>query len=278
MDTANVNGVRLEYEMKGSGDPVLLIDPVVADAFYPFMSAKPLVKRYRLIRYHKRGWCGSTHTTSPVSIADHVADAAALLDALGVGRAHIAGHSSGAAVALQFAVDYPDRVHTLTLLEPTLFTIPSAQTLFAKAGPAMEAYGAGDHETAVELFLSVVSGLPREACRALINEHVPGGVAQTIKDADTLFGVELPALVAWRFGAEEAAAIRQPILSVLGAETEPLWVDVAQSLRAWFPQVEQLTVPRVGHLLQLQNPQPIVRGVTAFLARHAMKGTEFQLA
>jgi pimeloyl-ACP methyl ester carboxylesterase len=53
---------------------------------------------------------------------------------------------------------------------------------------------------------------------------------------------------------------------------------VAQSLRAWFPQVEQLTVPGVGHLLQLQNPQPIVRGVAAFLARHAMKGTELQLA
>jgi pimeloyl-ACP methyl ester carboxylesterase len=278
MDTANVNGVRLEYATRGSGEPVLFIDPLVADAFYPFMSAMPLMNRYRLIQYHKRGWCGSTHTTSPVSIADHVADAAALLEALGVSRAHIIGHSSGAVVALQFTVDYPDRVHTLTLLEPSVFTVPSAQSLFAKAGPAMEAYGAGDHETAVELFLSVASGLRRETCRALINEHAPGAVAQAIKDADTLFGVELPALVAWRFGAEEAAAIRQPILSVLGAETEQLWLDVAESLRAWFPQAEELIVPRVGHLLQLQNPQPIVHGVAEFLGRHAMKGTELQLA
>src|SRR5687768_9709788 len=119
METANVNGVTLEYETTGSGEPVLLISPVVAGAFRPFMSAEPLVERYRLIRYHKRGWCGSTHTTPPVSIADHAADAAALLDELGVGRAHVVGHSSGGAIALQVALDYPDRVHTLALLEPS---------------------------------------------------------------------------------------------------------------------------------------------------------------
>ena len=270
MEIANVNGVELEYETVGSGDPVLLIGPVVADAFRPFMSAEPLIERYRLILYHKRGWCGSTHTTSPVSIADHAADAAALLDHLGVSRAHVAGHSSGGPIALQLAVDHPDRVHTLTMLEPSLLSLASAQGLFAKAGPAMEAYGAGDHETAVECFLSVVSGLDRDTCRATIEDHVPGGVAQAIKDADTFFGVELPGMMAWKFGAEEASAIHQPILSVRGTETEPLWIEVADQLHSWFPQVEDLTVVGVGHLLQMQNPEPVALGVAAFLARHAL--------
>jgi pimeloyl-ACP methyl ester carboxylesterase len=57
-------------------------------------------------RYHKRGWVGSTHTPPPVSIADHAADAAALLEQLGVRRAHIAGHSTGASIAAQLALDY----------------------------------------------------------------------------------------------------------------------------------------------------------------------------
>ena len=273
MEIANVNGVELEYETTGSGEPVLLISPVVAGAFRPFMSATPLVEHYRLILYHKRGWCGSTHTTSDVSIADHAADAAALLDELGVSRAHIAGHSSGGAIGLQLALDYPDRVHTLAVLEPSLLNLSSAQGLFAKAGPAMEAYGAGDHTTAVESFLSVVSGLDRDTCRAVIEENVPGGVAQAINDADTFFGIELPALIAWKFGAEEAAAIHQPILSVRGTETEPLWVEVANRLRSWFPQVEDLTVPGAGHLLQMQNPEPVALGVAAFFARHAMHAT-----
>lgn len=272
MEIANVNGVELEYETTGSGEPVLLISPVVAGAFRPFMSAKPL-ERYLLIRYHKRGWCGSTHTASSVSIADHAADAAALLEELGVSRAHVAGHSSGGPIGLQLALDYPNRVHTLTMLEPSFLNLPSAQGLFAKAAPAMEAYGAGDHETAVESFLSVVSGLDRDTCRAVIEQNVPGGVAQAIKDADTFFGIELPAVIAWKFRAEEAAAIHQPILSVIGTETEPLWVEAADQLHSWFPQVEDLTVAGVGHLLQMQNPEPVALGVAAFLARHPMNRT-----
>ena len=104
---------------------MLLISPVIADGFLPLLAEPALADRYQLIRYHKRGWVGSTHTPPPVSIADHAADAAALLDHLGLRRAHIAGHSSGAAVAAQLALDHPEYVHTLMLLEPSLISVPS---------------------------------------------------------------------------------------------------------------------------------------------------------
>lgn len=271
MKRAKVNRIELEYEAKGSGEPVLLIAPVVAGAFVPFMSAPGLVDRYRLIRYHKRGWGGSTHTAPPVRIADHAADAAALLDHLGVDRAHVVGHSSGGAVAMELATQRPDLVHTLALLEPSLFSVPSAPALFERAAPSLDAYGRGDHAEAVVGFLSLVSGLDRETCRGVIDENVPGGVAQAIGDADTFFGVELPALGAWEFGAEQAAGIAQPVLSVLGADTEQLWVEVAGLLRSWFPQVEELTVSGVGHLLQMQRAAPVARGVADFLGRHSMR-------
>ena len=67
---------------------------------------------------------------------------------------------------------------------------------------------------------------------------MPGAVAQAIKDADTFFGIELPALTEWAFGPEQAAAIDQPVLSVLGTETQPLWVEVAALLRSSLPHVE----------------------------------------
>ena len=96
MEQAKVNGVALEYEVQGSGAPVLLIGPgPIADGFVPFFSEQPLAERYRLIRYRQRGQGGSTPCPSPVSFAEHAADAAALLGHLGIRRAHVAGHSTG---------------------------------------------------------------------------------------------------------------------------------------------------------------------------------------
>jgi pimeloyl-ACP methyl ester carboxylesterase len=271
MEKAKINGAELEYEVAGSGEPVILIGSgPIADSFLPFFSEKALVERYRLIRYRQRGQAGSTHSSAPVSFAEHASDAAELLGHLGLRRAHVAGHSTGAVIGLQLAVDRPDVVHTLALLEPPLTGVPSAGAFFEKAGPALAAYGSGDREEAVAGFLSVVSSLDWETCRKVIEKHVPGGVAQAMKDADSLFGSYLPALSAWQFGPEQAAAISQPVLSVLGTETERLFVESHELLHSWFPQVEDCTIEGVAHLLQIQRSEPVAQGVAEFFARHPM--------
>jgi pimeloyl-ACP methyl ester carboxylesterase len=270
VESVEVNDVVLEYEATGSGEPVLLISPVLADGFVPLLSEPALADGYQLIRYHKRGWVGSTHTPPPVSVADHAADAAVLLDQLGIRRAHIAGHSSGAAVAVQLALDHPESVHTLLLLELSLLSLPSGETFFEQAGPAFDAYTSGDHSRALAMFMTAVSGLEWTACRALLEDRIPGAVAQAVEDADTFFGVELPALVEWQFGPQQATDVDRPVLSVLGSDTQPLWVEVAAFLRSSLPQVEELTVDGVGHLLHIQSPEPVARGMAEFLERNAM--------
>lgn len=270
MRRALLNGIELEYELMGAGEPVLMISPVLADGFQPLVSEQALMDRYQLITYHKRGWVGSARTPPPVTIADHAADAAALLEYLNIGRAHVAGHSSGAAVAVQLALDHPQHVQSLALLELSLLSLPAAAGLLEKAGPAFQQYAEGRWEAAVATFLSSVSGLTWDACRALLDQRIPGAVAQAITDADTFFGVELPALSAWTFGAEQAARISQPVLSVVGGETQPLWVEVAVRLRSWFAQVEECTIEGVGHLLHIQRSAPVASCLAAFFARHAL--------
>ena len=137
MDSINVNGAALEYEMRGAGEPVLLIDMLIADCFVPLLAEPALADRYQLIRYHKRGWVGSTHTPPPVSVADHAADAAALLEHLGVRRAHIAGHSTGGSIAAQLALDHPEKLHTLALLEPTLVSFASRRCVLESRQPGV---------------------------------------------------------------------------------------------------------------------------------------------
>lgn len=268
MDTVTVNDIQLEHEIRGTGEPVLLISPVLPDGFVPLVAEPALTERYRLITYHKRGWCGSTHTPGPVTVGDHVADAMALLEHLGIDRVHVVGHSTGGAVAAQLAQDRPDRIATVCLLELSLLSVPAGEAFFAQAAPAFQAYADGDVERAFGLFLSTASGMDWERCRALLDERVPGSVAQGVKDADTLFGIELPALAEWRFGPAEAAAIRPPVLSVLGSDTQPLWVDVAEFLRSNVPDVEEYVVDGVGHLLHIERSRPVAEALARFLARH----------
>jgi pimeloyl-ACP methyl ester carboxylesterase len=265
MKRATVNGVELDYEVVGSGEPLLLINPVLADGFLPLMSQPVLADRYQVIRYHRRGWVDSTHTDPPVSIATHATDAAALLEYLGLPRAHVAGHSTGGVVAAQLTLDSPGSVQTLTLLEPLMLSVPSGEAVLQQVAPAFEAYGRGDHEGAWALFLSAATGLGWADCAALLDERLPGSVAQAVKDADTLFGIELPAIAEWAFGRDRAAAIRCPVLSVLGATTLPLFVEVAEFLRSSVPRVDDVTVDGVGHLLHIQRPQPVAGALAEFL-------------
>lgn len=275
MERAKLNGVTLEYEVKGSGEPVLLISTgPIADSFLPLLSEKALVERYRLITFRQRRLADSTNGPAPVSFAGHAADAAALLEHLDVRRTHVAGHSTGAAIALQLAVDRPDLVDTLALFEPPLLGVPSAGAFFEKAGAALAAYGSGDRDGAMKGFLSVVCSLDWETCGQVIETHVPGGVAQAMTDenVDNFFASYLPALTAWQFGADHAAALSGPVLSVLGMDSEQLFVDSHELLHSWFPQIEDCRIAGVAHLLHLQRPEPVARGFAEFLARHSMTG------
>ena len=266
MNRARLDGVEVEYQVVGSGDPVLLIPPgPLADGFLPFLFDEALADRYRLIQYHRRGQAGSSQASPPVSYAEQAADAAGLLGHLGVRRAHVVGHSTGANIALHLALDRPAVVQTIALLEPWLTASPSASGFFEQAGAPMEAYGAGEKESAMAGFISLASGLEWETSRAMIDDYVPGSVTQAITDADTFCGVDLPALSAWQFGPEDAAAVSQPVLSVLGADSERLFVEGAALLRSWLPSVEHLTVEGAGHLLQIQRPEPVARGIAEFL-------------
>jgi pimeloyl-ACP methyl ester carboxylesterase len=269
-----INGISLEYEVKGSGEPLLLISTgPIADSFDPFLSEKALTERYCMIAYHQRGQAGSSRGpgTDVVSFEQHAADAAALLNHLGISRAHVAGHSTGAAIALELAVHRSSLVHSLILLEPPLTAARSAGVFFDKAGPALAAHQSGESKDAMAKFLSVVSGLDWETCCTVLQKHVPGSVAQAMKDADNFFGGYLAALNSWQFDSGRAASIAQPLLSVLGTATDPWFAESHELLHAWFPRIDDCAIEGVGHLLHMQRPGQVLSGVGAWLARHPMR-------
>jgi pimeloyl-ACP methyl ester carboxylesterase len=172
MNRAQMGGRDLEYEVRGAGEPVVLVHGShIADAFAPLLGEPVLTARYQLIRYHRRGFAGSTHPDGPLSIMQQAADCHALMRHLGVPRAHIVGHSYGGAIALQLALDAPEAVHSLALLEPALLMVPSVPQLMDAMGPVFQLYEAGNKAGAVDGFLQAVVG-PEH--RRVLDRVLPG--------------------------------------------------------------------------------------------------------
>jgi len=106
------NGARIYYEVEGSGDPVVLIHAGVANLRMWDDQVAALRDSYRMIRYDTRGY-GRTETDA-VDFSNR-ADIAALLDHLAEESAHVVGFSRSGSIALDFAIEYPDRVLSLVV-------------------------------------------------------------------------------------------------------------------------------------------------------------------
>lgn len=164
---------------------------------------------------------------------------------------------------LQMALDVPDCVHSLALLEPALLAVPSPP----EVPRALELYRAGDKLSAVTTFLRGTCGPDASVA---VEQAIPGAVDQALADADTFFGQELPALRQWSFGPDEARRVTQPVLAVIGAHSDARFRERQKLLLEWLPNVEPFELPRAGHLLHLQNPRGMAEGLAAFLARHPL--------
>jgi pimeloyl-ACP methyl ester carboxylesterase len=269
MDRAVLDGVELEYEIQGAGESVVLMHAgVCADFFKPLVEEPALTDRYRLVRYHRVGYAGSSRLVGAVSIAQQAAHCRSLMRHLGIERAHIVGHSSSAMMALQLALDAPETVQTLALLDaarPAPHSEVQMEFIKAVVQPALQRYGAGDKAGAVDIWMQGTCG---PDYRAALEQVLPDAFAQAVADADTFFGQELPAVQQWSFTQEEASRITQPVLAVLGALSRPTFRERRELLLAWLPNVEPFVLPDATHLLQVQNPRGMAEGLAAFFARH----------
>jgi pimeloyl-ACP methyl ester carboxylesterase len=129
-------------------------------------------------------------------------------------------------------------------------------------------YDPGDKAGAVDAFLTAVVGANY---RQIVEQFLPPGALElAVTDLDTYFQVEHPALQQWRVTAEEARRIHQPVLSVVGTESAPMFHEGHELIKQWMPQAEELVVPQATHALQQMNPKAVAAGLAHFLARHPL--------
>lgn len=260
---ATGSGVALAYEVHGdTGPDVVLVhglgyarwgwEPVVG----------PLAERMRVIVFDNRGVGESGLPPGPYSAAGMATDVLAVLDAVGVGRAHVVGASLGGMVAQELAIDHPQRVDRLVL---------AGTTPGAPEGLPMPA-------ATVELLRRVSSLEPAEALRRLVaNALSPRTVAERpdvverivrhrLANPQPQAGWEAQAAAGLGYeGHRRQHRIAAPTLVVHGAADAVVDPGNAALLTSMIPDARQSVLLEAGHLLFWEQPERFVQLVTDFL-------------
>lgn len=268
MELARLGNRDLEFEVHGAGEPVLLIHgSCLPDVFLPLLDQPALADRYQLIRYRRQGYGASTHPEETVCMAEQAADAAALLDHLGVGCAHVVGHSLGGSIALQLALDRPSIVFSLVLLEPMMLMVPGAEAVVSAVLPSVDLYLSGQKTDAVHALLELLAG---EDWRPRLEARLPGAIVQATEDADAFFRLEMLALAGWAITKEQAEVLPHPVLSVVGERSAPFFRAGRSLLHEWMPHTEDADLFGATHLLHLDQPEAAASILAWFLGRHPL--------
>ena len=264
---ASVNDTALEYEDSGTGEPIVFIHgALIADTFRLLVAQRSLAARHRLISYHRQGYVESSGVSGRITVARQAADCLSVLQHLGLESAHVVGHSYGGCIALQLALDVPEVVRSLVLLEPALILGSTAQSYRESLAHASARHQDEPAEILVDEFLQA----RWPGYRGALDKILPGAFAQAVADAETAFETDLPGLLEWSFGEDEVRQISQPVLSVLGAKSDALWPrfgEIHELLLAWLPHAEGVIVPNSTHFLPLENSRTMAEVLASFLAR-----------
>jgi pimeloyl-ACP methyl ester carboxylesterase len=259
----------LAYQVSGSGEPVLLMHgALIADAFRPLLTQSSLARGYRLIVYHRRGYGHSGPPSEPMTIERQAADCTALLRHLGVERAHIVGHSLGGAIAIQLALDNPDVVHSLAVLEPALFGQETGKAYRESLERGEQRYREAAADVVVDEFLRMRFG---PDYRDAVEKVLPGAFSQAVRDSRTTFETDLPGLREWRLDEHRVKRLAIPVLNVMGGDSDQLWPrfgEVYRLVRSWLPHAEGFVLPGAAHGLMLQNPRGMAQALADFWRRH----------
>jgi len=176
---------------------------------------------------------------------------------------HLIGHSFGALVALRLALAHPDRIRTLTLIEPVLFAAtrgtPAWDAHLAAQAPFEAAMRAGDHTAAARAFTAhwgagvdwdAMSSRARTAAATRM-PLIAAGSGATVDEGDLILAP----------GRLEALTI--PTLLIDGATSPPVIAAIHTALAARLPEARRITVPGAGHMVPLTHPDAVASGIGA---------------
>lgn len=272
MATAHLNGIKVHYQVKGSGPDVVLIHGITSCLAQWYVELLPALARdYRVTVYDLRGHGLTGMTSSGYDSSSMAMDLLALLDHTGIGHARLVGHSFGGAIALHLALLEPGRVDGIALLDTGLACLRHLRVI--EDWPGWERHGADLAQFGITLdgFLDIdrnqdVTDIIKRSLSIPVQSGFrkgQSGLTPRLKKLleETSMGSEFRHVAG--LTEETLAKIQTPVLAIYGA-TSP-YERMAAHLSRVLPNCRYELLAEAGHFYAVEEPKLVLERLSVFL-------------
>jgi pimeloyl-ACP methyl ester carboxylesterase/ketosteroid isomerase-like protein len=261
METVQVDGVEIAYERAGSGPALVFVHSAASDSRIWGPQIAALAGDFTVVAWDEPGAGRSSDVPPEFTLADYAACLAALMEALELGPAHVAGSSWGGTLALELYRRRPDLVATLVLAGTYAGwkgSLPAAEvrarvegmrTMLAvgeeRFDPALPGLFAGDPPAE---FVSLLEAMAADVRPESMRTAVP--LMAEADERDLMPTISVPTLLIW--GEDDGRS--------------PLYV--ARQFEEAIPDAQLVVIPGAGHVANLEQPEAFNDAVRGFCRAH----------
>jgi 3-oxoadipate enol-lactonase len=261
-----IDGVRLHYEQEGHGTDLLLIHGLGMSLRDWDQCTPELAKHHRVLRVDVRGFGQSEKPPGPYSPQLFASDIAGIMRTCQSARAHVVGISMGGVIAQRLALDFPDLVHSLTLISTSSEVNTQAQTAWENLATGVEQHG-----------FTAAEGMADRLHAASFTQAYPERVQQrqrlTAANDPHAFAAAARAVSAFNWTAD-LTRVQVPTLILQGLEDVLTPPGGSVKMSRALPHARLLMIPDCGHFVPDEKPEIFTTSLLAFLAGVDCSGTE----
>jgi pimeloyl-ACP methyl ester carboxylesterase len=256
--TAQVNGTKLSYELRGQGEAVVFVHGGLADSRLWDDQIKKFAEHYLVLRYDLRGFGKSEFPTTPYS---HIEDLYALLKFLKISKVTIVGLSLGGIVAVDFTLEHPEMVKGLVLVSSGLRGHPQAKnSQSVEVAKIAEEQGM---EKAIQKWLEhpfFASGKSKKRFEQRMKTMLTDNYRYWGPTPLTII-VNYPSPPS----IERLSAIKVPTLIIVGGKDASNIQAIGETLTTKIINVQKIVIPDVGHHPNMEKPKEFNKILLTFL-------------
>ncbi|MSQ26649.1 MAG: alpha/beta hydrolase [Dehalococcoidia bacterium] len=277
MPMIGVNGATLYHHAAGVGEPMVLVHGSWTDHHDWDLVFSGLAAGFRVVTYDRRGHSASEAPPAAGSLGEDAADLAGLVEALGLGPAHVVGHSYGGVIVLHLATQRPGLFRTMAVHEAPVFGS-------FLDDPELGELATRSHRQLDPVIAALAEGNYEEGARRFVDDIIFGpGAWETrltlplrrkfIQNAPTFLD-ELRDPTRLKLDLAALAAFDRPVLISYGGRSRNHFPHITRRLAAVLPQAETHVFEDAAHVPQVSHPESFVAAVTDFIHRHPTAGRD----